>query len=164
MKKRPEKLSATLAKLLASRGWTSRLREYRVVGKWERIVGDVIALHSRPAALRGKKLTVAVDSPAWMQQLTLLKPELLEKLNRHLGEGAVASIVLKIGEVSAPARPPDKQPLSGMSGSLTQGERARIEDYIKDLADPAVREALRHVMEKDFQSRKKTTAGKGAKK
>jgi hypothetical protein len=153
LKKRPEKLSATLARLLASRGWTSRLREYRVVGKWERIVGDVIALHSRPAALRGKKLTVAVDSPAWMQQLTLLKPELLEKLNRHLGEGAVASIVLKIGEVTGSPRSEGKR--GGLPAVVLDEATLRaIDGYLGDVQDAALKDALRRVITRDMARKK----------
>lgn len=156
--KRVEKLAVTLDKIFAARGLAGRLKEYRVYGQWERIVGKVIARHARPLSLRAKKLVVQVDSSAWMQQLSLLKPEIIEKANRSLGQNSVKSITLKLGEVSAPSRPPDEQPLTG---SLTHDERARIEDYIKDLADPAVREALRHVMEKDFvnKKREKKTAG-----
>jgi hypothetical protein len=153
MKKKPEKLSATLAKLLASRGWTSRLREYRVVGKWERIVGDVIALHARPAALRGKKLTVAVDSPAWMQQLTLLKPELLEKLNRNLGAGAVEGIVLKIGEVTGSPKNEGKR--GGTPAAVLDEPALRaIDGYLGDVQDAAIKETLRRVIAKDMARKK----------
>ncbi len=149
---RVEKISALLDKVLASSGLGGRLKEYRVFGQWERIVGKVIARHARPLSLRGKKLIVQVDSSAWMQQLSQLKPEILEKANRSLGQDAVKSITLRIGEVTAPAQRRDEQPFSG---SLTQDERARIEDYIKDIADPGIRESLRHVMEKDFANKGK---------
>ena len=60
--------------------------------------------------LRGKKLFLAVDSPAWMQQLSLLKPEIIEKVNAALGKEAVKEITLNIGEVQ-PVRSPASRPV-----------------------------------------------------
>src|SRR5574340_204163 len=121
-----ELMSRTIAKLLDARGWSSRLKEYRVLGIWDRCVGPGIAAHAQPAMVRGKKLTVIVDSSAWMQQLSLLRPEITEKLNRNLGEDAVESISLKLGEVRATG--------AGSEGkktalrSLDAGERKRIDE------------------------------------
>src|SRR5512136_2268888 len=76
-----EKLGITLEKVLNRRGLASKLKEYRLFGQWERAVGSVIARHAQPSAIRGKKLTVTVDSSAWMQQLSLLRPEIINKVN-----------------------------------------------------------------------------------
>ena len=152
-RKRLERLSGTIEQLLASRGLTARLKEYRVLGVWDRAVGEVIAAHARPAAVRGRKLTVTVDSSAWMQQLTLLRPELIEKLNRTLGEMAVESITLRMGEVEPPVRRTAAR--QAPAPELDAGERAKIEEYVAGIADPGVREALRHLIEKDVRSRKR---------
>jgi len=105
MSKKIEKLSSFLGKTLASHGLATRLKEFRVMGRWEKIVGKVIARHAQPSSLRGKKLSVVVDSSAWMQQLSLLKPELIEKLNQGLGAGSLHEITLKIGTVAPGERP-----------------------------------------------------------
>jgi predicted nucleic acid-binding Zn ribbon protein len=102
--------------------------------------------------MRGKKLTLVVDSPAWMQQLSLLKPEIAEKLNRNLGKDVVKDIKLTLGEVVAARRVADTVPLSV---SLDQKERNTIEQYAGEVHDPDTRDAIRRVMEKDFLSRKK---------
>ena len=152
MKKPVERLSATITKILKARGLESRLSEYRIFGHWEKAVGDVIARHAHPVAMYGKKLTLVVDSPAWMQQLSLLKPEIKENVNRSLGSNVVKDIKLILGEVAAVKKNAD---LPAAPAILDQEERVAIDRYAEDVHDPDIREAVRRVMEKDFLRRKK---------
>jgi predicted nucleic acid-binding Zn ribbon protein len=151
MKKKLDRLSYTLGSMLKARGLGSRLSEYRVFGLWEKTVGPVIARHAQPQAVRGKKLTLVVDSPAWMQQLSLLKPEIMEKVNSILGKKTINDITLRLGEVESQAAPPEEPPVRSV---LNQDERGKIEDYVRGISDPDTREAVRRVIEKDFLSRK----------
>lgn len=151
MKKKLDRLSYTLGSMLKARGLRGRLSEYRVFGLWEKAVGPVIARHAQPQAVRGKKLTLVVDSPAWMQQLSLLKPEIMEKVNSTLGKKTINDITLRLGEVESQAAPPEEPPVRSV---LNQEEREKIEDYVRGISDPDTREAVRRVIEKDFLSRK----------
>jgi predicted nucleic acid-binding Zn ribbon protein len=161
MAKKLAKLSSTLGSLLRARGLQGRLSEYRIVGQWEETVGPVIARHARPQTVRGKKLYLSVDSPAWMQQLSLLKPEIIEKVNRNFGKDAINDITLRLGEV-VPSEQRGEEALS--RPPLDAEERGRIEQYVQQVQDPDVREAIRRVIEKDFQSKKGAATGKGTKK
>ena len=151
MRSKLDKLSYTLGSMLKARGLGSRLSEYRVFGQWEQSVGPAIARHALPQALRGKKLTLVVDSPAWMQQLSLLKPEIMEKVNRTLGKEAVTEIALRLGEIDSPDKTAQEQPVLI---PLDNNERGKIEDYTRVIGDADTREAVRRVIEKDFLSRK----------
>jgi len=153
-KRKIELLSKTIEKLLAARGLAGRMKEYRVFSVWERAVGTVIARHAQPAAIRGKRLTVIVDSSAWMQQLSILRPELTDKLNRVLGEAVVEQIALRIGEVVPPG--PVERPAARPAAALTPEERESIEQAVNSITDPDVRESLRHLMEKDLVARHTT--------
>lgn len=152
MGKRLDKLSHTLGKLLQARGLQNHLSEYRIFGQWDKTVGAVIARHARPLSLRGKKLYLAVDSPAWMQQLSLLKPEIIEKFNKGLGKDAVKDIVLNLGEVSSSAMSGQETP--PVRADLNANDREKIEQYVKEIHDDKVRQALRRVIEKDFLCKK----------
>jgi predicted nucleic acid-binding Zn ribbon protein len=147
-----EKLGATIEKLLSRRGFASKLKEYRVFGQWERAVGAVIARHAQPSAVRGRKLTVTVDSSAWMQQLSLLRPEIINKVNACLREDAVETIALRIGELDLPAAPSHEP--RPPAGTLDAGERRKAEEYVAAIADPEVRESFRRMIEKDLLSKK----------
>ena len=153
MAKKLDKLSSTLGRMLKARGLQGHLSEYRIFGQWEQTVGAVIARHAQPQGVRGKKLFLSVDSPAWMQQLSLLKPEIIEKVNRSLGRDAIKDIALKLGEIVLTKGHPAEElpPLAPLNAE----EREKIEQYVQDIHDPETRAAVRRVIEKDFQSRKK---------
>lgn len=159
-KKKIEKLSSTLDKILSSRGMQSRISEYRIFGQWEKTVGEAIAGHARPAGLRGRKLTVAVDSSVWMQELALRKPDIIEKINAALGKDTIQSIVLRLGEIPpmpkvyGAAEPPPP---------LSPGERARIESITECIKDDDVRAALRRLMERDARQMQRYSRVKSAK-
>jgi hypothetical protein len=147
-----EKLSSTIEKILRDRGWGTKLKQYRIYGVWEKAVGKGIARHARPAGMRGKKLTVLVDSSAWMQQLSMLKPEIVGKVNQRLGEEAVESITLKLGEFEPSSVQRDEyRPAAGVLGPE---EQTRIDKCVAEISDPQTRESLRHLMEKDFLNKK----------
>ncbi len=154
MRKKLDRLSYTLGSMLKARGLGSRLSEYRIFGQWEKAVGLAIARHAQPQAVRGKKLTLIVDSPAWMQQLSLLKPEIIEKVNSTIGKKTINDITLRIGEVESREQPAEEPPVRAV---LAHDEWEKIEDYVRGISDADTREAVRRVIEKDFLSRKRNT-------
>ena len=148
-----EKLSSTIEKILNDRGWGAKLKEYRVFSLWRKAVGPGIARHAQPASIRGKRLTVVMDSSAWMQQLSLMKPEILSKVNYHLGPDGIEGITLKLGELERPEeRPEEFQPAAG---TLEAEEQKRIEECTATIKEPVIRESLRKVMVKDQLNKKR---------
>ncbi len=53
-----------------------------VFGRWDEIVGEVVAAHVQPVKLDGSTLVVEVDDPAWATQLKFLEADLRERLQR----------------------------------------------------------------------------------
>jgi hypothetical protein len=87
-----------------------------------------------------------------MQQLTLMKPEIIEKLNRALGRETIGDLTMRLGEVAQSGRP---EPDEGPAGEeLSADEQDTIEQYVRDIPDSDIREAMRRVIEKDFLNRK----------
>lgn len=153
MARKIARLSSSLDGLLRSYGFGSKLNEYRVFGKWDKAVGAAIALHARPLAVRGTKLSLVVDSPAWMQQLSLMKPQLIEKVNQMLGRDVIKDITLKLGEIELPQK---KEPAYRPAPVKLDAETMQqIDGYVKDLEDEETRDALRRLIEKDFQQKKR---------
>lgn len=94
----------TILSGLAKRlGLESSLVEWRLQQHWRDIMGDPIASHTWPDHIRFKKLYLVVRNSVWLQQLTFLKPALLEKLQAHAGRDAVSEIVLRVGAIPSPA-------------------------------------------------------------
>ena len=97
------------------------LLEQRLQRRWADIVGDAVAAHTRPDAIRFKKLYLIAENSVWLQQLTFLKPSLLEKIAAAIGKPAVVDIVLRVGEVGASRV---AAPLGGT------GETGRMRDHV----------------------------------
>ncbi len=98
---RLDSFGSILAGLAHRLGLESKLFEARLRRQWPDIVGEPIATHTRPDQIRFKKLYVFVHNSVWLQQLTFLKPVLLQKVNAMAGEPLVTEIVLRIGEFAA---------------------------------------------------------------
>jgi len=85
----PQPLGRLVAGLAKDRGWADRLNSGRVFGHWARLVGEEVAEHAQPVALKDGELTVQASSTAWATQLRLLQGQLLAKIAAGVGHGVV---------------------------------------------------------------------------
>ena len=128
-------------------GLESKLVEARLRRHWPEIVGEPIATHTRPDQIRFKKLYVFVHNSVWLQQLTFLKPVLLNKINSMAGETLVTEIVLRIGDVSVDrtsqpmGSPPEAGPPRPSAELLREATL-----HTQGIQDQALREQLAAVM------------------
>jgi predicted nucleic acid-binding Zn ribbon protein len=56
---------------------------------WAQVAGPAIAREASPTAARGGVLTIACSASVWAQELDLMAPLLIEKLNAAIGGGEV---------------------------------------------------------------------------
>ncbi len=78
-----------MSRLAVQRGWREQLANGQVFGHWARLVGEEVAEHAQPVALREGELTVRASSTAWATQLRLLQGQLLKKIAAAVGNGVV---------------------------------------------------------------------------
>jgi predicted nucleic acid-binding Zn ribbon protein len=91
--RRPAKIGDVLASVLDRAGLTERIEQAQVFPEWGSLVGAHLAAVTEPVALRRDgTLVVAVATSAWMQELTLMEPQLLRSINRVPGRPAVARL------------------------------------------------------------------------
>ncbi|MFO8073172.1 MAG: DUF721 domain-containing protein [Polyangia bacterium] len=62
--------------------------------RWPQIAGPQLAGRAVPRSLRGRTLVVAVGSSPWLQELSFLRPQLLDNLTDQVGPGVVEDIRL----------------------------------------------------------------------
>ncbi len=96
---RPSKVSDILAAILKDRGWNRVVREHRVFGEWDGVVGEIIAKNARPVRIDRGVLVAIVSSPVWTQELSLMKETIIGRLNDRLGEPIVLDIRFIQGEM-----------------------------------------------------------------
>jgi predicted nucleic acid-binding Zn ribbon protein len=89
---------ALLPKLMQKLGLKERLRESEVIDAWSSIVGEFIAAHSAPVALREGVLYVRVLQPSLHYELDrVAKTEILRKLKQRFGARTIRDIRFRLG-------------------------------------------------------------------
>lgn len=96
----PQALGRLASRLIAERGWGARIAGGVVFARWAQLVGDDVAEHAAPVALRDGELTVQASSTAWATQLRLLQRQLLGRITAAAGKGVVTRL-----RVQGPAGP-----------------------------------------------------------
>jgi predicted nucleic acid-binding Zn ribbon protein len=87
-KKKPEAIGNIVANWLGSSGLAARVDQAAIIPEWPSLVGPQIAAVTTPKSITANgTLFVQVITNAWMNELSLLEPELLRKLNAR-GAGA----------------------------------------------------------------------------
>lgn len=79
----PRPLSAALVDVIREAAPVGVLA--RVQACWTGVVGDLLAREAIPVAERSGTLTVACRSATWAQEIELMGPELVTRLNAALG-------------------------------------------------------------------------------
>jgi hypothetical protein len=142
------KAVADLLPDLAERGgWGALVELCRLQAAWPDVVGAAVAVHTAPERIGQGRLTVRVDSSAWLMQLSFFKAEILRKVNGILGEGRVQEVFLQVGRVD---RSPDKRPRRPDTPLSAEALRA-VEAQVAPVPDEGVREALKALLLKDLR-------------
>jgi hypothetical protein len=98
IKETAKSIEEPLGKLMHALGLGDRLREDEVKRAWKEIVGDFLATHSEPVALREGTLIVRVLQPTLLYELDRVwKPRLLQKLKQRFGSRTVREVRFRIG-------------------------------------------------------------------
>ncbi|MBI2372308.1 MAG: DUF721 domain-containing protein [Deltaproteobacteria bacterium] len=141
---RPSGVGPILTQLFRDLGLEPRLREQRVFEVWTEAVGDPVARHVQPAAIRDGLLFLTVDTSAWMQQLQFMKELLRTQLNQKLDGEIVREIYFKLGPAQPSGPRPRREPAPPwLQVALSEEELGQVERELQAVREPGVRDALR---------------------
>ena len=73
-------------------GLGKKLKQYEAVRIWKEVVGERIANVATPTKIINGTLIVKVEKSTWRNELSLLKREIISKLNAALKEEIVKDI------------------------------------------------------------------------
>ena len=92
-RKKPSALSDVLAGVLRDSGIAERVDQARLIPEWPALVGPQIAAVTEPMSIAADgTMFVRVTTNAWMNELSLMEPELLRALNSTPGRVPVKKI------------------------------------------------------------------------
>ena len=115
--------------------------------KWTDLVGATVAIHTFPDMIKGKELTLIVDSPQWRHHLDFLKKDICEKVERY----GIHEVKFRIGKI-----PENKGKLSkAVEAKLTEDDLRYINNTIKNVKDEELKETFRKLIAHGLTKRKK---------
>ncbi len=74
-------------------------QQYLIVESWEKVVGYELGEVTRAKKIENGVLRVIVKDSVWAYHLSLLKPQLIGKLNNYAGNKVVKDIYFQIDEL-----------------------------------------------------------------
>lgn len=130
-------------------GLETKLFEFHLRRHWGKAVGEQIAAHTRPDQIRFKKLYVIAQNSIWVQQLTFLKPTLIENVNAAANSELISDIVLRVGDVDEGKSKREKDAgEDNLAGEVKPSPKALEEAaaHTQKVKDPDLRARLRNVI------------------
>jgi predicted nucleic acid-binding Zn ribbon protein len=96
-KTRPGKVGDAVKDFLKSSGLEKRVDQASVIPDWKKLVGTQIAAVSEPISVSATGiLFVAVKTSAWMNELSLMEPQLLRAINKTGASAGIRKIRFRL--------------------------------------------------------------------
>ncbi len=121
-----------------------KIYKYNLMELWEQVAGKIIANISCPEGVKDGVMSVVVQDPVWINQLHLIKNELIKRVNEIDSENSISDIRFKIG---LPTNKIFKKPESANFNldriKLSEEDLNFIEELIKNVNDKELKELVR---------------------
>lgn len=142
--KKVERAGKILKQLLGDKGLDETLSRYQAWLIWDQVVGAQIANRARPLRFRQGILEIQVDHPVWMQQLQMMKPQILAKLRAQLPHADITDIYLRKAPTPYAEKKQSVEPKEQKwrQSQLTEDEKTEIAGQLESLQDPELREDM----------------------
>ncbi len=152
--KHAERVGPLLQQLLGQPGLGAQLNRHQAWLIWDQLVGEQIAEHARPLRLRKGVLEVQVDHPVWMQQLQMLKPQIMEKITAKIPDAGITDIYLRQTNNQQTYRQRKKTanvPPPWTKTELTDAEKDSIETELTPIDNSELKDELRKLFTRQKQ-------------
>ncbi len=95
---KPERVGDVLAGYLDRTGLGEALGRLGALDEWTGAVGPRVSRVTRPVEVRGDTLVVEVISSAWLAELAMMRPLILERVNRARAGPAIGDVRFRLAE------------------------------------------------------------------
>lgn len=91
-KRQVQSLSEVLHQLLRQDGLETPLRQKRLLDAWETVTGLMVARYTGEKFIKNQTLHVKITNPALRQDLSMMRSQLLKRLNAEVGAMVISDI------------------------------------------------------------------------
>ena len=88
-------LKEAIQEMLKAYQLDGKLKEINLINSWEKIVGKMIANHTKDVYISNKKLFIKVDSDALRHELLYSREKIKNSMNEEAGEELIEEVILK---------------------------------------------------------------------
>ena len=81
-----------ILKNLRAQGLETPLLQKRLIDSWQEVAGEMIAGYTENVYIRNQTLYVKLSSPALRADLSMMRKEMVRRLNAHVGSQVIADI------------------------------------------------------------------------
>lgn len=138
--------------IINSLGIGEAVRAESLQREWQTIFSEPLSLHTWPATLENHTLTINVDSPVWLQQLSFFKNEMLGKLSIF----EVRDIRFRLGRIHQPEiRRVALQPAAPSRLEIDEKTASYIKETVSRLPDQEMQDVVGKAMKRSLARKKK---------
>ena len=92
LRREVKSLADVLQKLLREEGLEVPLQQKRIVDSWETVTGGVVARYTTEKFIKNQTLFVKITNPALRQDLSMMRSQLVKRLNEQVGSFVISDI------------------------------------------------------------------------
>ena len=136
-RKSPERIGGALLSIIDKLDPEGHFDILKLVKLWPEVVGEAIARRTEVVGLKFHVAVIKVSSPMWIQELSLMKPQILDRLSAAMHNDSVRDIRF-------------------VKGALSRRERTRLRPVprhtrhaiqVPELKDPELKRAFESLIE-----------------
>jgi predicted nucleic acid-binding Zn ribbon protein len=94
--RRTERVGDILERLCRNTAWGGRIAEGQALSLWGEVVGESLRENTHAVKIRDGKIVVVVRDSLWKQEISLLRGEIVNRLNEKIGRPLIRDVILVV--------------------------------------------------------------------
>ena len=90
-----QSLGSAIKEFLHAYRLEEKFNQTKLLHSWEKVVGKMVAMHTKDLYIRNKILFVGIDSSALRNELSYAREKIVKSLNEEVNEEVIEDIVFK---------------------------------------------------------------------
>jgi predicted nucleic acid-binding Zn ribbon protein len=87
-----QQIDDILQMVLREQGLETPLLQKRLIDQWETVTGNIVARYTEEKYIKNQTLFVKITNPALRQDLTMMRQQLVKRLNESVGALVIVDI------------------------------------------------------------------------
>ena len=91
-RKKAERLDTLIQQVLRQQGLETPLQQKRLIDAWPVVVGTTVECYTAECYIKNQTLHVKITNPALRQDLSMMRSQLVSRLNQSVGTFVISDI------------------------------------------------------------------------